>query len=875
MARPEGSIVEGYIAKECMTLCSRYLKSISTKFNRLERNNDGGSYTTNAEISIFSKPGRALGAGIARNLSDDEWLQAHIYVLKNCDEVQPFLNDYSEIQNNNVPEMSSDEWNNSFVGWFKSKVTEMNMQCQHTKSESLQSLARGPIKYVTCFNGYVVNGFRFRIEDNDKGCRTQNSGVYVIGDLGTDTNPVEYYGVLTEILELQYLGARRVVLFRCRWFNVHDNEKGARVDGYGFTTINPQRILRTNEPFILANQASQVFYAIDNMVKGWHVVIKTQPRDLYKMSQSEEVENDIVENDSIEDLSEAYQYGESFNFKCTGDPVNFDNQNQVMNEKSSKNMNNKLPKILAPGGFSSHTLVMHFEELEFQEKDFNEDSSFLDILNLCKKFLDIYSVGIKVTDGDGRPLKNDRDVLAMVMNHEHVNCIHVYMEVDQNAQPLSFKMPEDNTLAPCVPSNPTVRNIKILGDFKVNKKVKICGTVIGGIEQASTVQLFIAISENFDMEENLKAISESKTEKEFYLPLEAVGHYVVAKYTPMSEDGKFGEPVFVTSNKMVEISSTRKEKKVRGENKNKKIAALKKGEKLDIVFYNNRPVGKNHQYWSRHLGKIVRDRNICPMQVLSWKDIQNTEKQHMWEAVKECFDNPNIELYRDDTLEHLCTLWTNWRSLLNVKFVRPYKSKVEALKNVPSGVNVEDWKWLVTNKFMTEKFQKISQQNTKNRSASDMGMPHRTGSRPHREIIYENGGKDSTPPDLGVIFLKTICKNEKLDGTREKEKYDEIVKTIMSNPSLSNLEIVEKHFGQQRHGHVYGYGGGVKRKHFNDSKSTYIKELEAKLHEKDEENRNLKRRMDVFESRLIRIENGDLPSLGTTTSDDIQERYIK
>nr|GMD86306.1 uncharacterized protein LOC110659733 [Ipomoea batatas] len=253
------------------------------------------------------------------------------------------------------------------------------------------------------------------------------------------------------------------------------------------------------------------------------------------------------------------------------------------------------------------------------------------------------------------------------------------------------------------------------------------------------------------------------------------------------------------------VSSPRKEKKIRGENKNKKIAALKKGEKLDIVFYNNRPVGKNHQYWSRHLGKIVRDRNICPMQVLSWKDIQNTEKQHMWEAVKECFDNPNIELYRDDTLEHLCTLWTNWRSLLNVKFVRPYKSKVEALKNVPSGVNVEDWKWLVTNKFMTEKFQ------------------------------------------------------------------DEIVKTIMSNPSLSNLEIVEKHFGQQRHGHVYGYGGGVKRKNFNDSKSTYIKELEAKLHEKDEENRNLKRRMDVFESRLIRIENGDLPSLGTTTSDDIQE----
>nr|GMC86667.1 transposon protein, putative, CACTA, En/Spm sub-class [Ipomoea batatas] len=198
----------------------------------------------------------------------------------------------------------------------------MNMQCQHTKSESLQSLACGPLKYATCFNGYVVNGFRFRIEDtDDKGCRTQNSGVYVIGDLGIETNPFEYYGVLTEILELQYLGARRVVLFRCRWFNVHDNEKGSKVDEYGFTTINPERILRTNEPFTLANQASHVFYGIDNMIKGWHVVIKTQPCDLYKMPQSEEIENDIVE-----DLGEAYQYGESFNFECSGVPLNFYNQ---------------------------------------------------------------------------------------------------------------------------------------------------------------------------------------------------------------------------------------------------------------------------------------------------------------------------------------------------------------------------------------------------------------------------------------------------------------------------------------------------------------------------------------------------------------------
>ena len=74
-----------------MTLCSRYLKGIKTKFNRLDRNYDGGLHTAEGEICIFSHSGRALGSGMTRNLNDDEWLQAHIYVLKNCDEVQPFL----------------------------------------------------------------------------------------------------------------------------------------------------------------------------------------------------------------------------------------------------------------------------------------------------------------------------------------------------------------------------------------------------------------------------------------------------------------------------------------------------------------------------------------------------------------------------------------------------------------------------------------------------------------------------------------------------------------------------------------------------------------------------------------------------------------
>ena len=36
-AQPESSIAKGYIAEECMTLCSRYLHSVETTFNRVNR----------------------------------------------------------------------------------------------------------------------------------------------------------------------------------------------------------------------------------------------------------------------------------------------------------------------------------------------------------------------------------------------------------------------------------------------------------------------------------------------------------------------------------------------------------------------------------------------------------------------------------------------------------------------------------------------------------------------------------------------------------------------------------------------------------------------------------------------------------------------
>jgi hypothetical protein len=119
-----------------------------------------------------------------------------------------------------------------------------------------------------------MHGFRFRIESRDRNRCTQNSGVAVIPEGSEDGDNVEYYGMLTEILELQFLGGRRVPLFRCKWVDIFNKSRGIKTDVYGLISINFKCLLKTDEPFVLASQASQAFFVKDNLMKGWHLVVK-------------------------------------------------------------------------------------------------------------------------------------------------------------------------------------------------------------------------------------------------------------------------------------------------------------------------------------------------------------------------------------------------------------------------------------------------------------------------------------------------------------------------------------------------------------------------------------------------------------------------
>lgn len=92
-----GSIEKGYLAYAFITLSFMYLDDVQTVHNLLGRVNDASDHGKFC-LQIFSSTERPLGAQKTRYLELLELQQAHIYVLRNCDEVQPFLSEYNDGQ---------------------------------------------------------------------------------------------------------------------------------------------------------------------------------------------------------------------------------------------------------------------------------------------------------------------------------------------------------------------------------------------------------------------------------------------------------------------------------------------------------------------------------------------------------------------------------------------------------------------------------------------------------------------------------------------------------------------------------------------------------------------------------------------------------
>jgi hypothetical protein len=77
-------------------------------------------------------------------------------------------------------------------------------------------------------------------------------------------------------------------------------DKWVKTDQFGITSVNIKHLFNTgekvsDEPFILASQAVQVYYVSDPIDTEWAAVVQSKPRDVYDFDN---LENEHIDNDS-------------------------------------------------------------------------------------------------------------------------------------------------------------------------------------------------------------------------------------------------------------------------------------------------------------------------------------------------------------------------------------------------------------------------------------------------------------------------------------------------------------------------------------------------------------------------------------------------
>jgi Domain of unknown function (DUF4218)/Transposase family tnp2/Domain of unknown function (DUF4216) len=234
--RPEASIVERYVVEEAMEFCKDYLSGAT-----IQSQHDEGISKGTRGIKLKNKP-------------REEVLQAHLYILNNTEEVQPYIDEYRKSLKDMNPRKNdmqiANEQKKTFIKWFQETVLHKT-----GVSDTIEWLAWGPSFQVITWSSYDVNEYSFYTKDQDDRSSVQNSGVMVEAksmhfSSSKDKNPVlasmAYYGVIEEIWEISY-SKFKVALLKCKWVS---NNAVVIDPKFGFVSVDLQRLGHRDEPFI-------------------------------------------------------------------------------------------------------------------------------------------------------------------------------------------------------------------------------------------------------------------------------------------------------------------------------------------------------------------------------------------------------------------------------------------------------------------------------------------------------------------------------------------------------------------------------------------------------------------------------------------------
>ncbi|KAK0588832.1 hypothetical protein LWI29_006026 [Acer saccharum] len=222
------------------------------------------------------------------------------------------------------------------ISIFSQKMKSLRYDGSPEATNDLYALACGPDNRVESYPGCIVNGVRYNIEERDKRHITQNCGLVVDGEHENAT--VDFYGILKDVIQLNYMFNYRAVLFKCDWFDT--NVKKRIQKDYNYTCIDVSHKWYESDPYILAIQAHQVFYVNDHKFgSSWKVVQKIQHRHIWDVPEREEeveeqeevVETTILEVEE-EDLDDHQFHREDVEAQTLDPNVVFLNQNDDMDD---------------------------------------------------------------------------------------------------------------------------------------------------------------------------------------------------------------------------------------------------------------------------------------------------------------------------------------------------------------------------------------------------------------------------------------------------------------------------------------------------------------------------------------------------------------
>jgi len=178
--------------------------------------------------------------------------------------------------------------------------------CEEAPDE-IKILAKGPMLNARKYSSYSISGLCFHTKSYDEGRPIQNSGVAVVAeattfDMGNNDHSRitknAYYGIIKEIVELNYHHKGNVVLFKCDWVDNRVQDKWVQTDNLGVTSVNFKHLFNTgekisDEPFILASQAIQVYYVPEAIDHEWAAAVQSKARDVYDLDN---LENEHMDN---------------------------------------------------------------------------------------------------------------------------------------------------------------------------------------------------------------------------------------------------------------------------------------------------------------------------------------------------------------------------------------------------------------------------------------------------------------------------------------------------------------------------------------------------------------------------------------------------